>query len=308
MDTNTLYGRIAAWETAGLIDADTAEGLRMDVDADVAARTVVAPALADRASVARTVASVAGTSFALILGPFLVLLAAGARGRWMWIYTDEVTQRWQPLNWLLDWRLLASFAVGVALIALVEVRGGPRAAKFRAAVRLAPVTMLLPILVVLLADPQLPKSFAYAITTWGTASNELYLHQVLLVLATPLMFVGVLFPAWWLGTQTRPRSKVASIRQRFWLAVRVLLFGYLGASMVAAIPPFGLIFGVFIFGPTLVVLVLPGLVAAVSIWSRSLPDPLPEEPAASGLLAWVELGLLVGCGVLAGVAFTSMSG
>jgi hypothetical protein len=260
---------------------------------------------ASRMAVAR---SVVVTSLALGLGPVAVLLAAGARGRFMWDLATGGLPIWQPGHWLVDPRIAGTFAIGVALIAAIELRGGARAAQFRLAVRLAPVAFVIPVILVLIADPALPTWLAWPITTWGTGGPPRALHEVLLALATPLAFVGILFPARWLGTRPRTRSQLATPVRRLWLAIRVYLVGYLGASLVATIPPVGTVLGLFICALPLGLVLAPGLIAACSWWARSLPVAVPPSQHQAARWRWVEPALLAACAVLAFAAFSAMTG
>jgi hypothetical protein len=225
----------------------------------------------------------------------------------MWDILDTSHALWQPGAWLADPRILGTFGLSVAAIALVEASGGPRAARFRLAVRLAPVAFVLPAVLPLLVDPILPTWLAYPITSFATAADPRALHEVVLALATPVAFVGVVFAAWWLATVPRAAAQVATVRSRIWLAIRVFLAGYIGASM-AGLPLIGPIFGLFVLAPTLAVLMLPGLFVAVTVWSKALPVVVPGTPdTVSGRRRSLELGLIVASGIVAIAGLNALS-
>jgi hypothetical protein len=251
--------------------------------------------------------SVVITSLALGIGPVAVLLTAGARGRWMWDLSSAGLPIWQPGNWLLDPWIVGSFLCGAALIAVVELRGGTRAAQFRLAVRLSPVAFAGAAAVVLVADPVLPTWMAWPLTTWGTAADPRSLHEVVLALGTPLAFVGVLLPAWWLGTGSRSQAQVGTPVRVIWLAVRVYLVGYLGASIAATVPLIGTLLGLLVCAMPLGLVLAPGLLVSTWWWARSLGSTAPAD-ASSARWRWLEPALLFACGVMAFMAFRAMSG
>jgi len=252
--------------------------------------------------------SVAITVAALFLGPFLVLLAAGSRGRFMWDIAPDTHALWQPGTWILDPRVLGTLGLTAIVIGLVESTGGRRAAGFRLAVRLSPFVFLVPAVTVLLVDPILPSWFASPIAPMGTGTDPRSLHEIVLVLATPVAFVGVVFAAWWLATGRRGPSDIATVKSRLRLAIKVFLVGYLGASLAATIPPLGTLLGLEIVGPTLAVVLLPGLFVAVTVWTRWLARESAETAdRVSGRQQGLELVFLIASGVVALLGFTALS-
>jgi len=252
--------------------------------------------------------SVAITVAALFVGPFLVLLAAGSRGRFMWDISPDTHALWQPGTWILDPRVLGTLGLAAIVIGLVESTGGQRAAGFRLAVRLSPFVFLVPAVTVLLVDPVLPSWFASPIAVSGTAADPRSLHEIVLVLATPVAFVGVVFAAWWLATGRRGPSDLVTVKSRLRLAIKVFLVGYLGASWAATIPPIGTIVGLPVVAPTLAVVLLPGLIVTVTIWARWLARGSAETAnRVSGRQRGLEAAFLIASGVVAFLGFTAMS-